>query len=154
MYELLVQSPAGPLTLAGTEEALTGLHFGNLTAGHESSPLLEQAAAELQEYFAGKRRTFSIPLAPAGTSFQRKVWDALLEIPYGETVCYRDIAVRAGCPKGFRAVGMANNRNPISIFIPCHRVVGANGSLTGYGGGLPVKKMLLELEARNCQSLI
>ena len=152
MYELVVQSPAGPLTLTATELAITGLHFGELGSGGGSSPLLEQAAAQLEEYFAGSRRTFDLPLAPAGTPFQRRVWDALREIPYGKTVCYRDIAARVGCPKGFRAVGLANNRNPISIFIPCHRVVGADGSLTGYGGGLSVKKMLLDLEARESQS--
>lgn len=152
MYELVVQSPAGPLTLTATELAITGLHFGELGSGGGSSPLLEQAAAQLEEYFEGSRRTFDLPLAPAGTPFQRRVWDALREISYGKTVCYRDIAARVGCPKGFRAVGLANNRNPISIFIPCHRVVGADGSLTGYGGGLPVKKMLLELEARESQS--
>ena len=147
MYELLVQSPVGPLTLSGTDAAVTGLHFGDVSSGLHGAPLLERAAAELAEYFAGHRRTFTVPLAPSGTPFQRKVWDALREIPYGETVRYKDIAARIGNPRACRAVGLANNRNPISIFIPCHRVVGADGSLVGYGGGLPVKKLLLELES-------
>ena len=94
----------------------------------------------------GKRKSFDLPLKPEGTEFQKKVWNALLDIPYGETRSYKDIAVAIGNPKACRAVGMANNRNPISIIIPCHRVIGANGSLVGYGGGLPIKIELLNLE--------
>lgn len=149
MAVLFFNSPVGLLTLAGNDTALTHLLFGQIELpGHteEGTPLLLQAKEELAEYFAGKRREFGLPLAPAGTAFQRKVWDALLTIPYGETRSYRQIAELAGCPKGYRAVGMANHNNPISIIIPCHRVIGANGSLTGYGGGMDVKRKLLELE--------
>lgn len=149
MYQRLIQSPIGPLTLRGKAGALTALGFGDAREGDgPSSPLLERAARELAEYFAGERRVFSIPLDPAGTPFQRKVWDALREIPYGETASYREIAARIGNPKACRAVGMANGRNPISIFIPCHRVIGAGGQLVGYAGGLDIKKALLELERR------
>lgn len=112
-----------------------------------SHPLLVRAFQELDEYFAGKRETFDLPLSPAGTPFQRRVWDALCEIPYGEIVSYKAIAEAVECPKGFRAVGLANNRNPIAILIPCHRVVGTSGKLVGYAGGLEMKQKLLDLEA-------
>ena len=108
-----------------------------------------EAARQLQEYFAGCRREFSLPLAPRGTEFQRQVWYALEGIPYGETRTYGEIARAIGKPKACRAVGMANHRNPLSILVPCHRVVGADGSLTGYGGGLEAKQFLLELEKRH-----
>ena len=112
----------------------------------QPTPLLLRAFAQLEEYLAGVRKKFDLPLAPAGTPFQRKVWDALLQIPYGQTRSYRQIAEAVNSPKGFRAVGMANNRNPIAVFIPCHRVIGADGSMVGYGGGLDIKKHLLRLE--------
>jgi len=123
---------------------------GEAPAGFEpaKTPLIEKAATQLKEYFAGKRTEFDLPLSLAGTDFQRSVWKALQEIPWGETRSYKDIAVRIGKPRATRAVGMANNRNPIPIIVPCHRVVGSDGSLTGYGGGLPVKQRLLELEKR------
>lgn len=111
-----------------------------------TTPLLRQAAAELAAYFAGDLREFTVPLAPKGTPFQQKVWAALREIPYGETRSYKEIAAMVGNEKACRAVGMANNRNPLPIFIPCHRVVGADGELVGYAGGLDVKTFLLELE--------
>ena len=120
--------------------------FGGFTAAE--TPLIKKAAAQLSEYFAGKRTKFDLPLAPAGTEFQRSVWQALQAIPFGETRSYGDIAARIGNPKACRAVGMANNRNPIVIIIPCHRVIGRDGSLTGYGGGLDVKQYLLDLEKR------
>lgn len=145
-----LDSPIGPLTLGEEDGALTELLFGRVElpgAGEGETPLLRQAEKELREYFAGTRREFHLPLRPHGTAFQRRVWDALLTIPYGETRSYAQIAAQAGCPKGFRAVGMANHSNPISILIPCHRVVGKNGSLTGYGGGLDAKRYLLKLEA-------
>lgn len=110
--------------------------------------LLWQAAAELGEYFAGRRRDFSLPLAPRGTEFQQRVWSELQRIPCGETRTYGEIARAIGQPRACRAVGMANNRNPIAILIPCHRVIGRNGSLTGYAAGLTVKQQLLELERR------
>lgn len=104
---------------------------------------------ELDEYFAGKRRTFEIPLKVQGTEFQERVWRELQKISYGKTCTYKDIAARVDCPRGSRAVGLANNRNPISIFIPCHRVISGNGKLTGYAGGLDAKRYLLELEQKN-----
>jgi len=115
-------------------------------AVEQQTPLLQRAFKQLEEYLAGTRESFDLPLAPEGTPFQRKVWDALLQIPYGQTRSYRQIAEAVDSPRGFRAVGMANNRNPIAVFIPCHRVVGADGSMVGYGGGLPIKEALLKLE--------
>ncbi len=112
----------------------------------QETPLLLQAANELKEYFQGLRKEFSVPLRPEGTAFQIKVWEALLQIPYGQTWTYGQLARAVGNPKASRAVGMANHRNPIMILIPCHRVIGSNGSLVGYGGGLPMKEALLKLE--------
>lgn len=114
----------------------------------ESHPLVRAALDQLTEYFAGARFQFDLPLAPQGTAFQKSVWQALVEIPYAETRSYADIARRIRRPKAVRAVGAANGRNPIAIIVPCHRVIGSNGTLVGYGGGLPMKQMLLELEAR------
>ena len=113
------------------------------------TPLIQNAAAQLAEYFAGRRVDFKLPLIMRGTDFQRSVWTALLSIPYGETRSYQDIAVQIGNPKACRAVGMANNRNPVAIIVPCHRVIGRSGGLTGYAGGLSAKQVLLELEARH-----
>lgn len=147
---LVIPSPVGPLTLAEQDGALTHLLFGRVDlAGYTEggTELLHRAARELEEYFAGNRRAFDLPLNPSGTEFQKRVWAALEEIPYGETRTYREIAAAAGCPKGYRAVGMANHQNPISIIVPCHRVIGSDGKLTGYGGGLEVKEFLLELES-------
>lgn len=144
---LLIDTPIGPLTLESDGQAVTALRFG---IHGETSPLpcpvLATAARELAEYFAGQRRNFTVPLSPAGTDFQKKVWDALLSIPYGETATYGQIAQRVGNPKACRAVGMANHVNPLPIFIPCHRVVGSSGNLTGYAGGLETKRFLLRLE--------
>lgn len=147
-----MDSPIGLLRLAEEDGAITELLFGKQSDGaaQGDSPLLRRAEEQLREYFAGERKEFDLPLSPKGTEFQRRVWGALLTIPYGETRSYGEIAALAGCPKGFRAVGMANHSNPISIFIPCHRVIGKSGSLTGYGGGLDVKEFLLELEKRFC----
>ena len=148
-YEL---KPIGTL-YAGEENGwLTDLHFEHAdfdAAGVEfsSSPLLEEAKKQLEEYFKGKRRVFDLPLKPCGTDFQMRCWSALLDIPYGECRSYADVARAAGSPKAFRAAGGACHRNPIAIIIPCHRVIGTNGSLTGFGGGLGVKQALLELEA-------
>ena len=123
---------------------------GSDTAGKcvppPTDPLLKKAVKQLDEYFAGRRKEFNLPLSMKGTAFQKKVWAALQEIPYGETRSYGDIAKAIGKPKAARAVGMANNRNPVSIIVPCHRVIGSNGSLVGYGGGLKAKEFLLKLE--------
>ena len=108
--------------------------------------LLRRARAQLDEYFAGARRTFDLPLSPAGTEFQRDVWTTLATIPYGETISYAQLATRVGRPSAMRAVGAANGRNPLPIVLPCHRVIGADGALTGFGGGLPTKQFLLKLE--------
>lgn len=149
-YQMVIDSPLGPLTLAGTEDALTEIAFGDAREEKDSaSPVLELAARELAEYFEGKRKEFTVPLAPEGTAFQRRVWDALREVPYGETESYKDIAVRIGKPGAAIAVGQANSRNPIPIIIPCHRIIGANGKLVGYTGGLHIKIALLELEKKN-----
>ncbi len=142
-------TPLGAMALACNDQALTHLYLPNRPtpriASH-ATPLLARGREELLEYLAGTRREFDLPLAPEGTPFQRGVWSALQHIPWGQTRTYRDIAQAVDCPKGFRAVGMANHRNPLPIFIPCHRVVGADGSLTGYAGGLELKKALLAIE--------
>ena len=147
LYQLLTGSPFGPLTLSGTETALTGLAFGDVReAGDRPSPVLEQAVGELAAYFAGARREFTVPLAPAGSSFQKKVWGALRDVPYGTIASYKEIAQRIGKPGAAIAVGQANSRNPIPVIIPCHRVIGAGGKLVGYTGGLHIKTALLGLE--------
>lgn len=128
-------------------ENITELKFGSCGEDFPDA-VIEKARAELEEYFAGKRQSFSVALKPQGTAFQKRVWAALREIPYGKTASYGEIADKIGNKKACRAVGMANNRNPIAIIIPCHRVVGAGGSLTGYAGGLDKKEFLLKLEAQ------
>jgi methylated-DNA-[protein]-cysteine S-methyltransferase len=148
-----VDSPIGVLTLAADEDGLCGIEFPPPRASmlvetaraHRNGVLLE-TREQLAEYFAGTRRAFDLPLAPHGTEFQRAVWAMLPRIPYGETRTYGDIARRIGRPDAVRAVGAANGRNPIPIVLPCHRVIGADGSLTGFGGGLPTKAFLLRLE--------
>lgn len=145
----LFETPYGPMALAQEGDALTRLLLPNRpmprVASHPT-PLLLRAQDQLLEYFAGARREFDLPLAPEGTPFRKKVWAALLDIPWGQTRTYRDLAAAVGCPKGFRAVGAANHVNPLPILIPCHRVVGSDGSLTGYAGGLELKRALLALE--------
>jgi methylated-DNA-[protein]-cysteine S-methyltransferase len=130
--------------------AIVAVSFGrNKQTGQNSigeDALLNRAVCQLDEYFAGRRQCFDLPLAPAGTPFQQTVWKALQQIPYGETCSYGDIARRIGKPRAGRAVGGANHQNPIPVIIPCHRVIGADGSLTGYGGGLTIKEKLLKLE--------
>lgn len=148
-YYFGLETPIGLITLVEEGDAVTQLHFGNFfygTAEHKETPLLQEAARQLTAYFQGQLRDFSLPLQPQGTTFQRSVWEQLQRIPYGQTRSYGDIARACGNPKASRAVGMANNRNPISIIIPCHRVIGADGKLVGYGGGLDIKIRLLELE--------
>jgi len=158
MFYCHLTSPIGDLLLAGDEQALHVLGFpeGKMRREPEPDWVLDErpfteSKKQLNEYFAGERKTFELPLAPDGTEFQRQVLDALQQIPYGTTVSYGDIASSIGRPKAVRAVGAANGRNPIPVIIPCHRVVGANGDLTGFGGGLPTKRALLALELENSQ---
>lgn len=147
MKTLCMESLIGPLWLSEEGGALTRLAFFRPAIFEAAeTPLLCQAKRQLEEYFSGARKTFSLPLAPAGTPFQKLCWDALCQIPYGETRSYSEQAAAIGRPKACRAVGSANHHNPISILIPCHRVVGASGGLTGYGGGLEKKEFLLKLE--------
>jgi len=141
----------GAITIASDGNAIVALVFSEsaVSGGQkEASSLTDLAVKQIEEYFTGKRRQFDLPVSPSGTCFQEAVWKELLAIPYGETRSYKQIAQAIGKPKACRAVGMANNRNPISIIIPCHRVIGANGSLVGYGGGLEMKQKLLDLEMR------
>lgn len=153
----VVDSPIGPLTLVAEDGELAGLYMDNQrhlppveTFGEPDPAPLRVAVAQLEEYFAGRRTEFDLPLAMGGTPFQRSVWNALREIPYGETVSYRGLAEQIGRPTAIRAVGLANGKNPISIIVPCHRVVGVTGDLTGYGGGLERKRHLLDFERHSC----
>jgi methylated-DNA-[protein]-cysteine S-methyltransferase len=155
-----IESPLGPLLLAADDVGLRRIEFAN---GRSASPpdpawkedpsLLKEVMRQLRAYFAGELDTFDLRLAPEGTPFQLKVWNLLCDIPYGETISYGELAHRIGNPKASRAVGLANGSNPIPIVIPCHRVIGSNGKLTGYGGGLPVKEKLLALERRQLRLL-
>jgi len=146
-YVFAFETPLSVLTAVETDGMLTALRFGGSVRQTEApTPLLAETKRQLLQYFAGERRMFSLPLAPEGTAFQKTVWEALCGIRYGETASYGEIACRIGNEKAARAVGMANNRNPIPIIIPCHRVIGKDGTLTGYAGGLPVKEKLLALE--------
>lgn len=163
-YETVI----GTICLVEEQQAITGLYLlsSPLNADHRGknspgiatarsgesreTPLIKKAYEQLSEYFAGTRKEFELPLAPKGTEFQKKVWTELQKIPYGETRSYGEIAASIGNPKACRAIGGANHNNPIMIMIPCHRVIGANGSMTGYGGGIRVKEYLLELEQKNC----
>ena len=144
-----VDSPIGPLLLSGDGHALSGLLMDARPApGWRREPTaFAEARDQLEAYFAAELREFDLPLAPHGTPFQLEVWHALTEIPYGQTASYAELAARVGRPGAFRAVGAANGRNPIAVIVPCHRVIGADGTLTGYGGGLERKRTLLELEA-------
>jgi len=148
----IIDSPVGKLRLVAEDGFLTELRFGGepavIDGDIEENRLLDEAERQLGEYFCGARRQFDLPLRMKGTAFQLEDWEALREIPYGETVTYGEIARRIGRPKASRAVGIANHNNPISIIVPCHRVIGSNGKLTGYGGGLNVKQQLLELEQK------
>ena len=146
MAQFTMQSPLGFLTLAEENGAITALSFGGLRETAPETPLLQEALRQLNAYFSGTCRVFTLPLAPVGTPFQIAVWQALCAIPYGETRSYGEIAAAIGRPKACRAVGMAIHQNPIAILIPCHRVVGKNGKLTGYAGGLERKRILLALE--------
>ena len=146
-------TPLGRVTIASDGLAITGLSYGEAAypGAVRATELTNRAANQLQEYLAGKRQVFELPLNPAGTDFQKEVWRALLDIPYGQTRSYSQVAEAIGKPSACRAVGGANNKNPIPIFIPCHRVVGANGQLGGYADGLHIKRYLLDLERRTLE---
>ncbi|HLX21723.1 MAG TPA: methylated-DNA--[protein]-cysteine S-methyltransferase [Usitatibacter sp.] len=150
-----IPTPAGTLFAASTEGAITGIYFENqqyfpeITAKWQedaNDPVLRECARQIDEYFDGKRTEFDLPLAPAGTDFQQRVWNEIARIPYGKTITYAELARRAGAEGSARAAGAATGRNPITLVVPCHRVVGSDGSLTGYAGGLPRKTRLLEIE--------
>lgn len=146
-------SSIGKLGIVEDGQAITNIYFPDEDIPNEcveeETALLLLASQQLDEYFKGKRTHFDLPLAPLGTPFRQSVWNALLDIPYGETRSYKDVAERIENPKAVRAVGMANNRNPIPVIIPCHRVIGANGKLVGYGGGIDIKIHLLDLEKQH-----
>ena len=149
----VMPSPVGRLLLVAEGDELVEIRFEKNRDSMlpeaewlEGGRFLARAVRQLEQYFAGKRREFDLPVAPQGTPFQREVWDELQRIPYGETISYGELARRIGRPRASRAVGAANGQNPISIVVPCHRVIGGDGSLTGFGGGLPNKKRLLTLE--------
>lgn len=146
IYYDYLDTQLGILEIVFDEEYILGVGFVNQKQKASPSTLSKQAVKELGEYFEGKRKTFSLPLNMQGTEFQKQVWKALQDIPYGQTCSYKDIAVKIGKPNASRAVGQANNKNPLSILVPCHRVIGALGNLVGYGGGLNRKEWLLEME--------
>lgn len=152
-YIFFYETEVGTICLVEEDDFITNLYFKDEwdleDCEVKETTLIKEAKRQLDEYFSGKRKEFDLPLRTQGTAFQQKVWNALLEIPYGETRYYGEIANIIGNSKASRAVGLANNRNPISIFIPCHRVIGKNGKLVGYGGGLHVKELLLDLEKKS-----
>jgi methylated-DNA-[protein]-cysteine S-methyltransferase len=158
-YWTTIDSPLGPLLVMADDEGITGLHMDGEAHGPtqpgagwiEDPARFEEVRHQLDEYFAGDRTDFDLPLHPAGTPFQREVWAALQTIPYGDVRSYGEIAAQIGRPGASRAVGLANGRNPIAVIVPCHRVIGASGSLTGYGGGLRRKRLLLDLEAQRTE---
>lgn len=148
-YNSMYESPFGAIKLVCTDTALLQLRRlldGERVTQTEETDLIQIVTRQLDEYFVGRRKSFDIPLDLRGTDFQRSVWSALCDIPYGETRTYGEIAAATGHPKAYRAVGMANHKNPIGIIVPCHRVIGADGRLTGYAGGLPMKQALLAME--------
>ena len=147
LEQMSVSSPTGWLTLSVSERGLCAVDWGSIGNARRSvNPLLRASATQLEEYFAGRRRRFDLPLDLRGTPFQLRAWSALAEIPYGTTVSYGEQARRLGVPTAVRAIGAANGSNPLPIVLPCHRVIGANGALTGYGGGLDMKRWLLAHE--------
>lgn len=150
---IFFNSPLGIIKITGDDSSVSEIDFVDENIDdlpdNSKSPVLNKCASQLEEYFAGKRNSFDVPLDLKGTPFQKKVWEALKRIPYGETRSYQDVGTMTGNPRAVRAIGGANNKNPIAIIIPCHRVIGKDGSLTGYGGGLWRKKWLLEHEKKS-----
>ncbi len=150
LFTQTLDSPIGLLQVVCSQNALVAIHFAehHVASGPGEPPILSESIRQLQQYFSGERREFDLPLEPRGTPFQKKVWQALQTVPFGKTASYKTIAEQIQNPKAVRAVGMANSRNPIPIIIPCHRIIGSNGKLTGYAGGLWRKKYLLNLEKK------
>lgn len=145
-----INSPIGIISICSENDFITELHIGKISNSKTYDiPLLNIAASQLEEYFSGKRKGFDLPVKLSGTDFQNHVWSELCRIPYGDTISYKELAEMVGNPKAYRAVGMANNKNPIPIIVPCHRVIGSDGSMTGYAYGIHIKKLLLELESQN-----
>lgn len=148
-YSFTYETKIGKITITECDSQLVSIDFGDPSTKQlniSETPFIKEVHKELEEYFKGTRKTFQLPLALKGTPFQKKVWQTLMTIPYGETMTYKQVAEAIGNPKACRAVGMANNRNQIPIIIPCHRVIGTNGKLVGYAGGLHIKEKLLEME--------
>ncbi|MCW5822810.1 MAG: methylated-DNA--[protein]-cysteine S-methyltransferase [Cyanobacteria bacterium TGS_CYA1] len=158
-YTRFIDTPIGKILLESDGESLTGVYFPaqlkqrsrfqarpQMSVPLSCSKLFEQAQSQIEQYFKGERKSFDLAIKPNGTEFQKKVWGELCKIPFGKTISYKELAVRCGNPNASRAVGMANSKNPISLIVPCHRVIGENGSLTGYAGGLSSKEYLLKLE--------
>lgn len=146
MYFQFQNSPVGWLKIEASSEFLTAIHYCDAASDSHPNPITQETATQLDAYFNKKRSVFDLPLQPSGTVFQEKVWKELLKIPFGKTISYLELSKRLEDAKAIRAVGRANGKNPIPIIIPCHRVIGSDGSLTGYAGGLQIKKHLLELE--------
>jgi len=148
-YQISVASSLGSLILNSDGQSITGICFTEKDVQEQNScEVLERCKEQLENYFSGNIQSFDLPLHPEGTEFQRRVWNELMKIPYGETITYMELAIRLGDPKAIRAVGTTNGRNPIAVIIPCHRVIGAGNKLTGYAGGIWRKKLLLELEMK------
>lgn len=163
LVKTTMDSPVGVLTLVASDAGLVAVLWPDddpkrvrldITSEDATHPVLKKTVAQLQEYFAGSRTTFDLPLDMRGTEFQKQVWEQLLAIPYGKTRSYGELATRLGKPSASRAVGAANGRNPLSIVVPCHRVIGSTGSLTGFAGGLEAKQVLLELEGASSGMLL
>jgi len=161
-YTAPYKSPLGDMLLISTADALVGLHFlgqkyfPRVDAGWEKNSNvapIRETIGQLDEYFSGKRDRFDVPLGPYGTTYQHAIWSAISSVPYGETITYGELARRAGHPRDARAAGAATGQNPIGIIVPCHRIIGANGKLTGYAGGLDKKRALLALEAEHARSI-
>lgn len=148
-YSFTYETIIGKITITECDLQITSIDFGESDvkqSTRKETPFMKEAVKELEEYFKGTRKTFTLPLSLEGTPFQKKVWQVLMTIPYGKTMTYKQVAEAIGNPKACRAVGLANNRNPIPIIVPCHRVIGSNGKLVGYAGGLHIKEKLLEME--------
>ena len=150
-YSWIIETPIGHLGILVDEKHLLKISFGETKCGAvvKQTELIKEVEKQLFEYFSGKRKDFDLPLNPTGTEFQKKSWNSLLKIPYGKTISYKELALMVENEKYSRAVGMANNKNPIPIIIPCHRVIGANGKLVGYRGGLSIKEKLISIERNN-----